>query len=1644
LALALATAAPAQTYRVLKSFTGSDGAGPQAGLVLAGSALYGTTEFGGSSSNGVVFKVNTDGSGYAVLQSFTGSDAANPVAGLVLAGSTLYGTARHGGNDAGLYSDGCGVVFEVNTNGSGYAVLRSFSGSDGAWPEAGLLLAGSTLYGTTSNGGSSGQGVVFGMNTDGSEYAVLESFAYIQPNGEELPYAGLVLAGGTLYGTTVYGGSSGGGVVFKVNTDGTGYTVLTNLNGTDGAYPYAGLVLAGGTLYGATSNYGATTNGVLSGRGNIFKVNTDGSGFSVLKSFTGSEGANPQASLILAGSALYGTTAAGGSSDDGVIFKVNTDGSGYAVLKSFTGTDGARPLAALLLADGTLYGTTAEGGDLGCGVIFSLGAPAPPTITAAPQNQAAEAGEYVTFSVQVANLEPLAYQWVFNGTNALEGATNSVLQLADIQLAQAGAYAVVVTNNHGAVTSSPAILKVFPLGTVPVPCCTQGALQAALAGGGTVRFACDGTITLSHTIEIGTNTVLDASGNQITISGSNACRVFFVDSNVNFTLINLTIANGLSTNGSGGGIYNDGTLNAANCLFLSNSAVAGLGLEGSGGAIHNQGTLSATDCAFLQNFVVGGDQTQIGNPGGAARGGAICNLGSMMVERSLFASNMIVGGTGGPGAGGVNSIGSWPPPSPGSMGATGGDACGGALFIGGPAILVNCTLAGNQARGGPGGQGGAGGTGFNTGTLQNFTLAGGPGGSGGTGYGAACDPAGALRLTNCTIALNTSVGGPGGVGGMGNPNGSPGGDGMAAGVLQTTNGISVNSLLAGNSPANCAGTIADAGHNLSSDASCAFTNLGSLNNTDPKLGPLADNGGPTLTMALLPGSPAIGAGDSASAPPTDQRGYPRPIRAGVDIGAYQAGRPGILTPPQSQTVCLYSTVQFSVSATGSPPLSYQWFFEATNALVGGPSPTLQLTNVQPSQAGAYTVVITNAFGAVTSPPASLNLSLTPPTLITSPTSQVAWTGTSISFQAVAAGCLPLAYQWFFNETNPLPAATEPVLCLTNLQPAQAGGYSVLVTNTMGAVTSAVAVLAVTPPTATNSTETALRAALAVGGTIGFSSSGMITLANTVEIARDTVLDGTGQEVTISGNSSCRVFFVDTNVHFTLINLTIAYGQCDYGAGIYNDGGQLVLERCRFSSNAAYGAGGVGSGVAESAGGGAIYNLGTLAAKLCTFSYNSANGGPGAPGTPWPVANNGPGGPGNGGALFNAGVAAVTGSAFDMNRAAGGGGGSGGGGGFVHAVKDYPADGAAAADGGGGAIYNSGNLTLVDSTCTTNAAAGGPGGGGGWADMGAFGYYDGPGANGGPGGSGSGGALYNAGLAMIVGSTLAGNTGIGGLGGGGGLGFAGGNGDQGGSGNGGAVYSSGTAGLVNSTLTGNTSAGGAGGAGSNGGNGDGGNGGAGGSGVGGAISGPCFLTNCTLVSNSAIGGLGGGGGGATSPPYTNGLTGAAGSAAGGAIYGATLANTLVAADSPAGGAASGAIGHNLYVGATAGVVGPLADNGGPTLTMALLPGSPAIDAADTAAAPPTDQRGFPRPFGAAADIGAFEYGAWPLLSISRFQAGGFTISVHGASGQSCHLLTSTTLTNWVAVATNAAGPDGSLTFQIDAGSDHQRFWRVVSP
>ncbi len=320
----------AQTFTNLYSFTllnnstNSDGANPHAGLILSGNTLYGTAVYGGSSAYGTVFKLNADGTGFTNLHSFTnGSDGAYPQAGLILSGNTLYGTASGDG------SSGYGTVFAVNTNGTGFTNLHSFTGSDGALPYAGLILSGNTLYGTASSGGSSDAGTVFAVYTNGAGFTNLHNFTaapgplYTNSDGT-YPYGVLILSGNTLYGTA-YGGGSGAGTVFKVNTDGTGFTNLHSFTGSDGASPYAGLILSGNTLYG-TARIGGS-----SGYGTVFAGNTDGTGFTNLHSFTAisdfpytnSDGVQPFAGLILSGNTLYGTAYYGGSSGQGTVFSLS-------------------------------------------------------------------------------------------------------------------------------------------------------------------------------------------------------------------------------------------------------------------------------------------------------------------------------------------------------------------------------------------------------------------------------------------------------------------------------------------------------------------------------------------------------------------------------------------------------------------------------------------------------------------------------------------------------------------------------------------------------------------------------------------------------------------------------------------------------------------------------------------------------------------------------------------------------------------------------------------------------------------------------------------------------------------------------------------------------------------------------------------------------------------------------------------------------------------------------------------------------------------------------------------------------------------------------------------------------------------------
>jgi uncharacterized repeat protein (TIGR03803 family) len=376
----------AQTFTVLHGFTSpigdsgstnSDGMYPRAGLILSGDKLYGTTAHGGVHSFGTVFKVNTDATGFTNLHSFNyQSDGSQPFAGLILSGNTLYGTAIGGG------SFGNGTVFKLNTDGTGFANLHSFTAlsgpnsntnSDGARPRTELVLSGNTLYGTATEGGSFGNGTVFALNTDGTGFTNLHTFtatyepSHTNSDGTQ-PNAGLFLSGNTLYGTAFAGGRFAG-TVFALKTDGTGFTTLHHFTGgSGGANPAAGLVLSGSTLYG-TTQFGGNFD-----RGTVFALNTNGTGFTTLRRFTGDDAFLVHAALMVSGNTLYGTAQSGGRRGDGTVFALNTDGSGYTNLHSFNydGDGGSDPFGGLVLSGSTLYGTAIARGTFGQGTVFSL------------------------------------------------------------------------------------------------------------------------------------------------------------------------------------------------------------------------------------------------------------------------------------------------------------------------------------------------------------------------------------------------------------------------------------------------------------------------------------------------------------------------------------------------------------------------------------------------------------------------------------------------------------------------------------------------------------------------------------------------------------------------------------------------------------------------------------------------------------------------------------------------------------------------------------------------------------------------------------------------------------------------------------------------------------------------------------------------------------------------------------------------------------------------------------------------------------------------------------------------------------------------------------------------------------------------
>jgi predicted outer membrane repeat protein len=479
------------------------------------------------------------------------------------------------------------------------------------------------------------------------------------------------------------------------------------------------------------------------------------------------------------------------------------------------------------------------------------------------------------------------------------------------------------------------------VGTGSAGSCTETALSAALAGGGMVTFNCGAapvTIMLSAQQPIAQDTAIDGAG-KITLDGGGGTRLFQVAGSTILNLSNLTLTGGSAS--SGGAISNDGIVSITNSTLSSNHAPGGVG-----GAVSNQGMLTITGSTLADNAALAGIGGAIDNAsaafvtisstvlsgnsagltGGAissngtltvtgctfhmnqsGAGGAVTSsLGTATISASTFSNNMATSGTGG----GIYNNGTLTVMGSTFVGNTAAALGGGGIHVAvGTADISGSTFSGNSV-----GVGQAGGAVLNEGSLSMtaVTLSGNMA-AGGMGGGISNFMAGTLTITNSTVSGNVGALG-GGIDSAGTATvrsstffGNTGGGILNPGLHPVT----LQDTIVASSPPNCSGVVTSLGNNLEGTDTCSFTAAGDLRNTDPQLGALADNGGPTMTHALPPTSPAVDAGGGC--PATDQRGMLRPAdgngdgTAVCDIGAYE------YTPPPVSTTS--TTVPCAVAST---------------------------------------------------------------------------------------------------------------------------------------------------------------------------------------------------------------------------------------------------------------------------------------------------------------------------------------------------------------------------------------------------------------------------------------------------------------------------------------------------------------------------------------------------------------------------------------------------------------------------------------------------------------------------------------------------------------------------------------------------------
>jgi hypothetical protein len=736
----------------------------------------------------------------------------------------------------------------------------------------------------------------------------------------------------------------------------------------------------------------------------------------------------------------------------------------------------------------------------------------PPAITTQPQSQSVVQGQNASFSVMASGTTPFSYQWNLNGTN-LSGATNATLALTNAQATDAGNYTVVVTNIAGSITSAVATLTV----NIPPGIQTQPTNQAVVLGqnasfsvgaGGTAPFSyqwtCNGT-NLSGT----TNAMLALTNVQTNNAGNYAVVVTNSWGSVTSAVATLTVyvpptitsqpqsqAVVLGQNVSfpvvPGGTSPFGyqwSFNGTNLAGATSSTLALNGVQ-----TNNAGTYSVvvtnvagavtSAVATLTVYVPPSITTQPASQAVVQGQTAVFSVGAggtaPLKYQWRFSGTNLAGATNA-----TLTLTNVQPTKAGNYLVVVTNSWGSAtsavaaLTVYVPPAITNqpasqALILGQNATFTVGASGTApltyqwivNGTNLYNGTNASLTI---------TNIQITDAASYSVVVTNIVGSVTSSVATltvyvpptittqPQSTGGLGGPGSSATFSVVASGTAPLTYQWYYNSTAMGSGSTSSNLTVTPIGPKQVGNYSVVVTGPGGSVTSVVA----------TLTVYVLP---------------------------------------AITSQPASQALILGQNATFSVGASGTAPLNYQWSLNGTN-LSGATNLSLTLTNIDPTDAGSYTVVVINLAGSVTSTVATLTVYV-PPAITNQPDNLAVVQSQTAVFFVEAGGTAPLKYQWRFSGTN-LAGATNATLTLTNVQPTKAGNYLVVVTNSGGSATSAVAALTVyVPPAITNQPASQ---ALILGQTATFSvgASGTAPLNYQWSINSTNIPSGTNASLTLT-------------------------------------------------------------------------------------------------------------------------------------------------------------------------------------------------------------------------------------------------------------------------------------------------------------------------------------------------------------------------------------------------------------------------------------------------------------------------------------------------------------------------------------------------